>query len=103
MAKRKWKAGQTNSPEDESFLRRFRKPIAIAAIAVAVVAFFLYRFSTSRYQYGDNRSDYNRALAECVQDRTRVDSGGDAVEKAADACLRDMPAPPGGKQPVRKK
>jgi hypothetical protein len=103
MSKRKWKAGQIEQPEEASFHERFRKPIAIAAIAAVAIAYFIYRFNNSKYQYGDNRSDYNRALAECVQDRTRVDSDDGALEKASEACLRDIPPPPGGKSPVRKK
>lgn len=95
MAKRKWHAGQTDE-EEVSFLKRFGKPIAIAAILAAAAAFFVYRFNNSRYQYGDARSDYNRALAECMKDRTQVSAAGDAVEQAAEACVRDVPAPPGG-------
>ena len=95
MTKRKWHAGQTE--EDQvSFLQRFRKPIAIAAILAAAVGFFIYRFNNSRYQYGDARSDYNRALADCMKDRTQMNAAGDAVEQAAEACVRDVPAPPGG-------
>jgi hypothetical protein len=95
MGNRKWKAGQADEVEEPSFLKRFRKPIAIAAIALAAVAFFIYRFNNSKYRYGDPRSDYNRTLAECVQDRTQVNVAGAAIEDAAEACLRDTPAPPG--------
>jgi Flp pilus assembly protein TadB len=93
MGKRKWKAGRSEQAQEVSFLRRFRMPIAVAAVLVVAIAFFIYRFNTSRYQYGDARSDYNRALADCLQDRTRVASSGDAVEEAADACVRDTPGP----------
>lgn len=95
MSKRKWRAGQADEAEEPSFLKRFRKPIAIAAIAIAAVVFFIYRFNNSKYQYGDARSDYNRALAECMKDRTQVNVAGAAVEDAAEACVRDTPAPPG--------
>src|SRR5258705_11391154 len=97
IRKRKWKAGQSEQVEEVSFLRRFGKPIAIAAILVAAIAFFIYRFNTSKYQYGDARSDYNRALAECLQDRTRVANGGGAVDEAPDSCVRDTPGPENGK------
>ncbi|MEO8302254.1 MAG: hypothetical protein ABI608_10690 [Rhizomicrobium sp.] len=94
MGRRRWKAGQNEEAEPASFLQRFRKPIIIAAILAVAAAFFVYRFSNSRYQYGDARSAYNRALAECMRDRTRVDGGGDAIEEAADSCVRDTPPPP---------
>ena len=95
MGKRKWKAGQSEEAEEPSFFQRFRKPIIFAAILAAAGAFFIYRFNNSKYQYGDARSDYNRALAECIRDRTQVDGGGGAVEDAADSCVRDTPAPAG--------
>jgi len=94
MGRRRWKAGQRETQESMPFLRRFRKPIAIAAAFVAAIAFFIYRFNNSKYQYGDARSEYDRALAECLKDRTRVNSGAD--EDAADACVRDTPAPVSG-------
>ena len=94
MRKRKWKAGQSEEAEELSFFQRFRKPIIFAAILAAAGAFFIYRFNNSKYQYGDARSDYNRALAECIRDRTQVAGGGGAVDDAADACVRDTPAPP---------
>lgn len=93
MGRRKWKAGQGENAGEMSVLRRFRTPITVAVILVAAIGFFIYRFNNSKYQYGDARSDYNRALAECLKDRTRVDGGGGAVEDAADACVRDTPAP----------
>lgn len=93
MSKRKWKAGQSEEAENPSFFQRFRTPIIIAAILAAAGGFFIYRFNTSKYQYGDARSDYNRALAECVRDRTQVDGGGSAIEEATDSCVRDTPAP----------
>jgi len=93
MGRRKWKAGQSEQADEISFLRRFRTPIAVAAILILAVGYFIYRFNTSKYQYGDARSDYNRALADCLQDRTRVAASGDAVEEAADACVRDTPGP----------
>ena len=93
IRKRKWKAGQGEQAEEVPFLRRFRTPITIAAILVAAIAFFIYRFNTSKYQYGDARTDYNRAIADCLQDRTRVAAGGGAVNEAADSCVRDTPGP----------
>jgi hypothetical protein len=93
MGRRKWKAGQGEQADEVSLLRRFRTPIAIAAVVILAICYFIYRFNTSKYQYGDARSDYNRALADCLQDRTRVAASGDAVEEAADACVRDTPGP----------
>jgi len=97
MSKRKWKAGQSEEAEPPSFFQRFRTPIVIAAILAVAGAFFVYRFNNSKYQYGDARSDYNRALAECIKDRTQVNVAGAAVEDAAEACVRDTPAPPGSR------
>ena len=91
--RRRWKAGQGEQAGKVSFLRRFRTPLAIAAILVTAIGFFIYRFNNSKYQYGDARTDYNRALAECLQDRTRVANGGAAVDEAADSCVRDTPGP----------
>ena len=98
MARRKWKAGRADEAQAPSFLRRYRKPLVIAAIALAAIALFIYRFNNSKYQYGDARSDYNRALADCIRDRTRVSGEGGALEDAADACVRDTPAPQGAER-----
>src|SRR3954464_14539630 len=95
MGRRRWKAGQRDTPGAMPFLRRYRKPIAIAAALAAAIAFFIYRFNHSRYQYGDARSEYDRALAECLKDRTRVRNGVGADDDAADYCVRDTPAPAG--------
>lgn len=93
MGRRKWKAGQSEQADEVSFLRRFRKPLTLAVLLAAAGAFFIYRFNTSKYQYGDARTDYNRALAECLRDRTRVANNGGAADEAADACVRDTPGP----------
>jgi hypothetical protein len=98
MGTRKWKAGQGEQPEELSFLRRFRKPIAIAAILAAATAFFIYRFNNSKFQYGDPHSEYDRAIAECLRDHTRVDSAGGAADDAADTCVRDIPPPAGAQK-----
>jgi hypothetical protein len=93
MGRRKWKAGRSEEAAGISFVRRFRKPIAIAAILALAIAFFIYRFNTSQFQYGDTQTDYNRALADCMKDRTRVDNADGAVDEAADSCVRDTPGP----------
>ena len=98
MGKGKWRAGRPEEEEEPSFFARHRKSIAIAAAVIAAVGFFIYRFNNSKYRYGDPRSDYNRALAECMKDRTRVNVAGAAVEDAAEACLRDTPPPPGAEK-----
>ncbi|HJS46267.1 MAG TPA: hypothetical protein VJ753_07695 [Rhizomicrobium sp.] len=103
MGRRKWKAGQSEQADEVSFLRRFRKPFAIAVLLAAAVAFFIYRFNTSKYQYGDARTDYNRALDECWQDRTRVANSGGAADVAADACVRDTPGPASNQRPAGEK
>ena len=95
MGRRRWRAGEGERAGEMSFLQRFRKPIAIAAAFAAAIAFFVYRFNTSRNQYGDVRTDYNRAISDCMQDRTRVANGSGAVDDAADSCVRDTPSPEG--------
>ena len=94
MSKGKWRAGRPEEEEEPSFLMRHRKLLAIAAAIVAAVAFFIYRFNNSKYRYGDPTSEYNRALAECIKDRTQQNIDSAAVEDAAEACVRDTPAPP---------
>ena len=64
----------------------------------AAIAFFIYKFNTSRYRYGDARTEYNRAISDCLQDRTRVTDSGSAIDDAADSCVRDIPSPPGDKR-----
>ncbi len=94
MGKGKWRAGRPEEEEEPTFLMRHRKAIAIAAVAVAAVVFFIYRFNNSKYQYGDPRAEYNRILAECMKDRTQANAASTAVEEAAESCLRDTPSPP---------
>ncbi len=96
MAKQKWKAGRPEEEEEPSFFMRYRTAIAIAAIVLAAIGFFIHRFNNSRYRYGDASTDYNRALAECMRDRTQQNAANASVEDAAEACVRDTPAPPGG-------
>src|SRR5689334_21777114 len=97
MGKRKWKAGQIEQAEPPTFLQRFRTPIIIVTVLAVAGGLFVYRFNNSRYQYGDARTEYNRALAACMKDRTQVDSARSSVDDAAEACLRDTPAPPEAK------
>ena len=96
MARQRWRAGRPEEEEEPSFFMRHRKAIAIAAVVLAAVGLFIYRFNNSRYRYGDASTDYNRALAECMRDRTQQNAASASVEDAAEACVRDTPAPPGG-------
>jgi hypothetical protein len=91
MARRKWKAGPYGRRVQEPFLRRFRIPIAIAALVVVLIGVFIYKFINSDYQYGDPETAYHRALADCMRDRTRYVDSGDAVDRAAADCVRDTP------------
>ena len=88
MSRVKWKA-KANAKREESFLRRFRLHIAVAAIAVTAIGVFVYLFNHSRYQYGDASTDYERAMAECLRDRTRHSANDYANDEAAAACVRD--------------
>jgi hypothetical protein len=95
MGKGKWRAGRPEEEEEPSFFMRYRNAIVIAVIAIAAIGFFIYRFNNSKYRYGDASSEYNRALAACMNDRTQNNVASAAVEDAAEACVRDTPAPPG--------
>ena len=90
MGRGKWKA-TANAKREESFLRRFRLHIA-AAIAVTAIGIFVYLFAHSRYQYGDPSTDYERAMADCLRDRTRHSDSDYANDEAVAACVKDLPA-----------
>jgi nitrogen fixation-related uncharacterized protein len=90
MGRVKWKAN-ANVKQEETLLRRFRLQIAIAAIAVTAIGVFIYLFAHSRYQYGDPSTDYERAMADCLRDRTRHSDNDYANDEAAAACVKDIP------------
>jgi hypothetical protein len=90
MGRGKWKAN-ANVKQEESFLRRFRLHIAVAAIVVAAIGVFIYLFNHSRHQYGDATTDYERAMAECLRDRTRHSASDYANDEATAACVKDIP------------
>jgi hypothetical protein len=89
MGRVKWKA-KANAKREETFLRRFRLHIAVAAIVVTI-GVFVYLFNHSRYQYGDATTDYERAMAECLRDRTRHSTSEYANDEATAACVKDIP------------
>jgi nitrogen fixation-related uncharacterized protein len=90
MGRVKWKA-KANVKREETFLRRFRLHIAVAAIVFTVVGVFVYLFAHSRHQYGDTSTDYERAMAECLRDRTRHSDSDYANDEATAACVKDIP------------
>lgn len=90
MGRVKWKAN-ANVKREETFLKRFRLHIAAAAIVVTAIGVFVYLFAHSRYQYGDTSTDYERAMADCVRDRTRHSNSDYANDEATAACVKDIP------------
>ncbi len=89
MGRVKWKAN-ANVKQEETFLKRFRLHIA-AAIVVTAIGVFVYLFAHSRHQYGDTSTDYERAMADCVRDRTRHSNSDYANDEATAACVKDIP------------
>ena len=71
---------------------RKRKPIGkvllrvIAAAVVAWTAFFLFQF------YHDSNADFQRAMADCIQDRNQssAPSSGEDASAAAMACVTSV-------------
>ena len=61
-------------------------PRVIAAAVVAWGAFFVFQF------YHDSNADYQRAMADCIQDRnkTAAPSSGEDASAAAMACATSM-------------
>ena len=58
------------------------------AIAAAVVGWVLLLYL---HPYGDNTTDYERSIADCMRDRTRVVNTPDGQDTAAADCVRDSP------------
>ena len=90
LGKVKWKAN-TEVKQQRTFLRRFRLPIATAGIIVTVIGVFVYLYSNSRYQYGDATTDYQRAMADCFRDHTRLSDSDYAADAATAACVKETP------------
>jgi hypothetical protein len=71
-----------------SVRRGFFSRFLMGAIAVAVVGWGLLLIF---HPYGDNTSDYERAIANCMADRTRAVNTPGGQDVAATACVRETP------------
>jgi len=62
--------------------------VVVSVIAAAVVGWgFLLYF----HPYGDNTTDYERSIADCMRDRTRAVNTPGGQDVAAADCVRDTP------------
>ena len=66
-------------------LAAFGPPILVFLLIVAGIYIYNEKFGS------DSASDYDRAIANCVADRTRVATTSDAQERATSDCVRDTP------------
>jgi hypothetical protein len=62
--------------------------IVAGLIAAAVVGWGVLLYT---HPYGDNATDYERSLADCMRDRTRVVDTPGGQDAAAADCVRDTP------------
>jgi hypothetical protein len=69
---------------NRAMLGVFGPPVVVFLLIVA--GLYIYN-----QRYGDSTAAYDRAISDCVADRTRVASTTDAQERATADCVRDMP------------
>jgi hypothetical protein len=70
---------------NRAMLGVFGPPVVVFLLIVA--GLYIYN-----EKFGDSSSAYDRAISDCVADRTRVASTTDAQERATADCVRDTPA-----------
>jgi hypothetical protein len=70
---------------NRAMLGVFGPPVVVFLLIVA--GLYIYN-----QKFGDPSADYDRAVSECVADRTRVASTTEAQERATADCVRDTPA-----------
>jgi len=70
---------------NRAMLGVFGPPVVVFLLIVA--GLYIYN-----QKYGDPADTYDRAIADCVADRTRVATTSDAQERATSDCVRDTPA-----------
>lgn len=70
---------------NRALLGVFGPPVVVFLLIVA--GLYIYN-----EKYGDPTNAYDRAISECVADRTRVASTTDAQERATADCVRDIPS-----------
>lgn len=88
MAKKKWRAKSDASWDERTLFQRLRWPVLAAVVVAGMAGFVWYRYSISEYKYGDNATDYERAVSKCIQDRTRHASDADNTAVAASDCVQ---------------
>jgi len=88
MARRKWNANSNVAWDDRTFLRRYRLLIGIALFLAMAGGTLYYRYINSDvYKYGLNVTETQRAISDCVDDRTQVAGDDAAARNAAAACV----------------
>ena len=70
---------------NRAMLGVFGPPVVVFLLIVAG----LYIYDK---KYGDSTTEVDRAISDCVADRTRVASTTDAQDRATADCVRDTPA-----------
>jgi hypothetical protein len=70
---------------NRAMLGVFGPPVVVFLLIVAGLYFY-------NEKYGDSTTAYDRAISDCVTDRTRVASTSDAQERATADCVRDTPS-----------
>ena len=70
---------------NRAMLGVFGPPVVVFLLIVAGLYFY-------NRKYGDSTTAYDRAISDCVADRTRVASTSDARERASADCVRDTPS-----------
>ena len=69
---------------NRAMLGVFGPPVVVFLLIVA--GLYIYN-----EKFGDSSEAYDRAISDCVADRTRVASTSDAQERATADCVRDTP------------
>ena len=88
MARKKWRANSNVKWDDRTFFQRFRWPILAVVVIAGVASFAWYRYSVSAFKYGDNGYQEEKAMTQCIQDRTRHAADAGTTDDAATACVR---------------
>ena len=88
MAKKKWRANSSATWDERTLFQRLRWPVLVVVAVAGVTSFVWYRYSISDYKYGDNATDYERAVSKCIEDRTRHASDTDNTAVAASDCVQ---------------
>jgi hypothetical protein len=69
---------------NRAMLSVFGPPVVVFLLIVA--GLYIYN-----EKYGEPSNAYDRAISDCVADRTRVAASSEAQERATSDCVRDTP------------